>query len=255
MMALEHRLERAVTIGAKRETVFRFFTDPVRWASWWGAGSTIDARPGGQLKVRHPNGVEFLGEVREIAAPARIVFTYGDASGSPIPPGGSLVTISLEEVPEGTRLHLTHEFAEATVRDQYVQGWRFQLSLFGNVVANEVHAGAVGLVDAWFSAWQIADGSERERALAGVVTPGIRFRDRFGLLEGMPDLIAHIGASLRFMPGFALERRGEVRHCQGTVLSDWVARGPDGQERSKGTSVFTLGMDGRIESVTSLENL
>jgi uncharacterized protein YndB with AHSA1/START domain len=255
MSGLEHRLDRTVTIGAARETVFRFFTDPSRWASWWGAGSNIDARPGGQVKIRHPNGIEFLGEVREIAPPERIVFTYGDASGTPIPPGGSLVTIRLEEVSAGTRLHLTHAFAEAPVRDNYVQGWRFQLSLFANVVSNEVHSSAAGLVDAWFGVWRMTDAAERERALNGVAAPGIQFRDRYSLLEGIEDLNAHIGASLRFMPGISLERRGEIRHCQGTVLADWAARGPDGKDVMSGTSVLVLGMDGKIETVTGVANL
>ena len=44
--SLTHRLERTVLIEAPRDIVFRFFTDEKRWATWWGAGSTIDATPG-----------------------------------------------------------------------------------------------------------------------------------------------------------------------------------------------------------------
>ena len=40
---LPHRLDRTLLIQARRETVFRSFTDPVRWALWWGDGSTIDS--------------------------------------------------------------------------------------------------------------------------------------------------------------------------------------------------------------------
>ena len=43
---------------------------------------------------------------------------------------------------------------------------------------------------------------------------------------------------------------GEVRHCQGMVLADWVAAAADGQERASGTNVFILDADGMIESVT-----
>ena len=244
MSIFPHRLDRTVTIGASRETVFRFFTDPARWASWWGAGSHIDARAGGEVKVRHPNGIEFLGVVREIAAPERIVFTYADAGGSPIPKDGSLVTIRPEAVEGRTRVHLTHEFAEESVRDQYVQGWRFQLSLFGNIVANEVQTKAGEVVDAWYSAWVIADAAERERVLAGIASQEVRFRDRFSLLDGLEEVNAHIGASQRFMPGVRLQRRGSVRHCQGTVLSDWVAVDVEGKELMAGTSVFSMGPGG-----------
>src|ERR1700686_5625016 len=216
MPELPYQLERTVVIKANPETVFRFFTDSARWASWWGPGSTIDATPGGKVYIRHPNGVESLGEVVDVRPAERIVFTYGFGSGNPIPPGSSRVTIRLDPDATGTRLHLMHEFAEAGPRDEHIQGWRFQLSLFSNVIANEVFADAAKAVDAWFGAWTIADRASREETLTQIVTPGIRFRDRFSLLDGLPDLTAHIGAAQRFMPGIGLRRKGDVRHCQGT---------------------------------------
>src|SRR5579862_990228 len=238
MQELPYRLDRTVVIKAAPETVFRFFTDSARWASWWGAGSTIDATPGGKMYIRHPNGVESLGEVLEVLPPERIAFTYGFASGKPIPPGSSRVTISLQRDQAGTRLHLLHEFAEAAPRDEHEQGWRFQLSLFSNVVANENFAGAAKVVDSWFGAWVIVDDQSREDALVKIAADGIHFRDRYSLLEGIADLTAHIGASQRFMPGVTLRRKGSVRHCQGTVLADWIAVDGDGKERMTGTSVF-----------------
>ncbi len=253
-MNLPHSLERTVTIEASPETVFRFFTDSARWAAWWGVGSSIDARPGGAVKIRHPNGIEVLGEVLEIAEGERIAFTYGYANGQPIPPGASRVAITLRPVTKGTELSLTHAFADAGVRDLHVQGWRFQLSLFANAVADEVHANAAAVVDGWYAAWTIADPAERDAALAKVSVPEIQFRDRFSLLEGSEDLSAHIAAALRFMPGISLRRKGGVRHCQGTALADWVAASADGVERMSGTSVFRLGPDGRIESATGIAN-
>jgi uncharacterized protein YndB with AHSA1/START domain len=254
MPELPYHLERTVVIRAKPETVFRFFTDNARWASWWGAGSTIDATPGGKVYIRHPNGVESLGEVLEASPPERIVFTYGFASGKPIPPGSSRVTIRLEPDQAGTRLHLLHEFAEAGPRDEHVQGWRFQLSLFSNAVADEVYAGASTAVDGWFGAWAIADDKSREESLARIVTPGIQFRDRFSLLDGLKDLTAHTGAAQRFMPGIRIERKGSVRHCQSTVLADWSAVDRDAKERMSGTNVFMFGPDGRIDSVIGFTN-
>jgi hypothetical protein len=218
------------------------------------AGSTIDAQPGGRVYIRHPNGVETLGEVLEVRRAERIVFTYGFASGKPIPPGSSRVTIHLEPDESGTRLHLLHEFAEAGPRDEHVQGWRFQLSLFSNVVANEVFAHAASAVDGWFGAWVIADERTRDETLARIVAPEIQFRDRFSLLDGIADLSAHIGAAQRFMPGIVWRRNGNVRQCQGTVLADWIAAGADGNQRMSGTSVFVFRPDGRIDSVTGFAN-
>lgn len=253
-MNLPHSLERTIIIEAFPETVFRFFTDSARWAAWWGAGSSIDARPGGAMKIRHPNGVEVSGEVLEIAEGERIAFTYGYASGQPIPPGASRVIITLRPVEEGTELRLTHAFADQAACSLHVQGWRFQLSLFANAVANEVHANAAAVVDGWYAAWTIADAAERNAALARVSVPNIRFRDRFSLLTGADDVSAHIAAALRFMPGISLRRNGSVRQCQGTALSEWVAVSADGVEKMSGTSVFRLGADGRIESATGIAN-
>jgi uncharacterized protein YndB with AHSA1/START domain len=254
MQELPYNLDRTVVIKAKPETVFRYFTDSARWATWWGAGSTIDPRPGGKMYIRHPNGIETLGEVLEVREPERIAFTYGFVGGKPMPPGSSRVTIRLEPDEAGTRLHLRHEFAEPDVRDEHVQGWRFQLSLFGNAVANEAYADARSTVDAWFGAWVIADESAREQVLVKIVTPGIRFHDRFSMLDGLADLTAHISASQRFMPGMGLQRKGDIRHCQGTVLADWIAAGSDGKERMSGTSVLVFSPDGRIDWVTGFTN-
>jgi len=55
-------------------------------------------------------------------------------------------------------------------------------------------------------------------------------------------------------PEFSLQRKGEIRHCQGTILADWIAMGGDGQERMSGTSVFVFSPDVRIDSVTSFAN-
>jgi len=252
MPPLPYSLTRTVVIQAEPATVFRFFTDSARWASWWGAGSTIDAQPGGKVYIRHGNGVELRGEVLEVRQLERIVFTYGYVSGKPIPPGASRVTITLEPDAGGTRLRLLHEFDDEPARDLHVQGWRFQLSLFANVVANENFANAADAIDAWFAAWLIADTAARNAALEQIAEPAVRFRDRYSLLDGLDDLSAHIAAALRFMPGIALRRQGEVRHCQGTVLADWSAAGPDGVARMTGTSVFQFASDGRIRSVTGL---
>lgn len=249
-MPLPHALDRTVHIRAPREGVFRYFTDSRRFAAWWGAGSSIDPRPGGAVVVRYPNGVEASGEVLEIEPPARIVFTYGYASGRPIPPGASRVTILLDEDGEGTRLELRHEFAESAVRDQHVQGWRYQLAVFANVAADEAHADAAGRIDRWFAAWSKPDAAARRGALREIAAPAVVFHDRFGCVGGVDELEAHLAAIAQFFPGVRLERLGDVRHCQGEALADWVARTADGAERGRGTNWFRFAPDGRIAAVT-----
>jgi len=161
------------------------------------------------------------------------------------------VTITLERAARGaTRLRLTHDFADAAHRDHHVQGWRYQLSVFANVVANTLHADPAARVDAWFSIWSESNARAVDAALATIASPDVRVRDRFSCLEGAADVGEHIRASQRYMPGVRLQRDGQVEHCQGTVLAHWTATGPDGRERGRGTNVFTLDAEERIESVT-----
>jgi uncharacterized protein YndB with AHSA1/START domain len=249
-VSLPYQLDRVITIEAAPETVFSFFTDSDRWARWWGKGSTIDPRPGGRMLIRHANGVEITGEVVAIEPPQRVVLTYGYTSGASIPPGGSRVTIDLQPEGSGTRLHLMHEFAEQLPRDEHVQGWRYQLALFANVVTDMLHAGAPTLVDRWFSAWNDLDPIRRRESVEAIVTGDVKFKDRFGLTGGVEELLGHIAAVHQFMPGLMLERRGDARHCQGLVLADWAAVAQDGATKATGTNAFVLSPEGRIAVVT-----
>jgi uncharacterized protein YndB with AHSA1/START domain len=252
MTGLDHVLERTVTIAARRETVFRYFTDSQRFAAWWGAGSSIEPRPGGAVHIRYPNAVVAGGEVVEITPVERVVFTYGFEGGQPIPIGASRVTITLEETPRGTLVRLKHELPTAQVRDEHVQGWRYQLAVFANVVAQEAHAGIGALADRFFATWSETDAARRRAELEGVALETLAFRDPYSCTEGLDDLNAHIAASQRFMPGVVLSRAGQARHCQGLALVDWEVKGPDGGVRAKGTNVFELAPDGRIARVTGI---
>src|SRR5262249_14608666 len=112
MNTLTEMLDRTVVIRAEPSVVFRYFTDSVRFAAWWGAGSSIDARPGGAVRIRYPNGVAASGEVVDLVPGKQIRFTYGYDANPAVPPGSTRVTIDLAPHSEGTRLHLHHEFAD-----------------------------------------------------------------------------------------------------------------------------------------------
>jgi uncharacterized protein YndB with AHSA1/START domain len=248
--ALNSTLDRTLLIRAHPEVVFRFFTDSQRWAAWWGVGSSIDPQPGGRVLIRYPDGTEATGNVVEIIRPERLVFTYGYAKGTPVAPGASLVTIELEPHHGGTRLRLCHAFADPGVRDEHTQGWRYQLSLFANAVADDLHAGADGLVDRWFAAWSEPDDAIRETTLRSIAAADIGMRDRFSAIDGIDDLLAHLKAVQVFMPGMKIVRQGNVCHCQGSVLAEWFVTRDGGEQFASGTNVFVIDGDRRLRSVT-----
>lgn len=101
------------------------------------------------------------------------------------------------------------------------------------------------------------DGPSRARvrrrsAALRIAESDITFRDRYSMIDGIDELLLHIGAAQRFMPGIHMERRGAIRHTQGTVLADWVALKHDGQVVMQGANVFLFGANGTIESATGL---
>ena len=242
-MSSDTSLNRSLLIHATRDTVFRFFTDSARFATWWGQGSQIDPRPGGAVRIVYPGGTVALGEVIAIESPERIVFSYGyEDPSKPLRPGESRVTITLIEEPQGTRVQLVHDLLpDRSTRDMHVPGWRFQLALFANVVANEQHAAVRERIDAYYAAWN-GSGSLP-------VTDDVSVRDAYACISGHDELSEHIAAARMHMP-LTLARAGEPRQCQGTALCDWTASSADGVTRARGTNVFELAKDGRIRAVT-----
>jgi len=250
---LEFALGRELVIRAPRALVFRYFTDSARFARWWGAGSSIEGRPGGALRIVYPGGAVASGEVLELVPDERIVFSYGyEGEGKLIAPGGSRVTVTLADDPEGTRLTFLHELADAGARDQHVQGWRYQLALFANVAADEAQAGAGALADRWFAAWSEDDAGARRAALAALVRADVVFQDAYSCTRGLDDLDAHLAGARVHMPGVVLARVGEARHCQGTLVVDWKAELAGGKPLGSGTNVFELAPDGRFTRIVGL---
>lgn len=118
-------LEREIRIAARPETVFAFFTDPVKLIRWKGMRATLDPQPGGLFRV-DINGRDVAhGKYLEITPPRRIVFTWGwEGENSPLPPSASTVEISL--VPDGsvTIVRLRHSgLPTAPLYQLHAQGW------------------------------------------------------------------------------------------------------------------------------------
>ncbi|MDB5058313.1 MAG: hypothetical protein JWO59_1785 [Chloroflexi bacterium] len=121
-------LEVSVHIKARPETVFRYFTDPTRYAQWMGTDVTIEAVPGGTYRVRMRDGVETSGQFVEVDAPRRIVFTWGWIHDPALPPGSTRVELTLVEDADGTNLVLRHfGLPDAAQRDHHRKGWELYL--------------------------------------------------------------------------------------------------------------------------------
>ena len=135
-------LEQSLYIGAPPETVWRFWVDPERLASWWGAALELDATPGGPFVVEINEEAVMVGEFLEVEPPERLVFTFGwkgRAPAGPLAPGSTRVEVLLEQEGDGTRLVLRHHDLPAVHTADHEDGWRH----FLGVLAERAAAAAV----------------------------------------------------------------------------------------------------------------
>lgn len=113
---------------APRRLVFEAMTRPEHVRRWWGILDErysvpvceIDFRVGGAWRFvgRGPRGdATFYGVYREIAAPERVVFTEIYA---PFPDAESVVTSTLAEEGDQTRLIVTVRYPSLEVRDMVI---------------------------------------------------------------------------------------------------------------------------------------
>jgi uncharacterized protein YndB with AHSA1/START domain len=101
-------LEVTVHIAARPETVFPYFTDPVRYVRWMGGHAALDPAPGGIYQVGMRDGVQAAGEFVEVEPPRRLVFTWGWTHEHAVAPGSTRVVVTFEEEDGGTLVVLRH---------------------------------------------------------------------------------------------------------------------------------------------------
>jgi uncharacterized protein YndB with AHSA1/START domain len=127
-------------LPALPERVFAAWTDAdllARWMSPVGhAEVQADVRPGGALvvvMVGDGRRIEHTGEYLEVDPPRRLRFTWRSEYTGSEP---SVVTVELHEVPEGTRLVLTHAMLPDDALDSHAGGWGSMLDRLVAAVAS-----------------------------------------------------------------------------------------------------------------------
>ena len=117
-------IDREIRIRARPETVFSFWTDPVRMARWMGRDIRLDARPGGELRIDYNGSDVARGAFVEIDPPRRLVLTWGwEAADDPTPPGASTVEVDFVPDDGGTILRLRHSGLVTEAVEGHAEGW------------------------------------------------------------------------------------------------------------------------------------
>ena len=130
-------IEREVRVAARPETVFAFWTDPVKMARWMGRDIRLDPRPGGALRIDY-NGSDIVsGEFVEVDPPSRIVLTWGwEAAGDATPPGASTVEVDFVPDGDGTIVRLRHSGLVDEAVTGHAEGWDYFLPSLVAAVAS-----------------------------------------------------------------------------------------------------------------------
>jgi uncharacterized protein YndB with AHSA1/START domain len=121
---------REIHIRATPETVFEFFTDAGKLTRWLATEATLDPRPGGVCHQEHAKedgsggSYHMRGDFVEVTPPERVVFTWGFTDPDVgVPPGSSVVDVTLTPDGDGTRLRLEHRDLPAAAIDSHSGGW------------------------------------------------------------------------------------------------------------------------------------
>ncbi len=115
---------RAIRIAAPPAFVFPYFIDPEKLVRWMGVEATLDPEPNGAFRVRINDAHTIVGEYVEIRSPERVVFTWGWEGDVSVPPGSSVVEVTLEANGDGTDVRLAHSgLPNAERRRSHTEGW------------------------------------------------------------------------------------------------------------------------------------
>jgi uncharacterized protein YndB with AHSA1/START domain len=117
----------SVRIAAPPDVVFPYFTDPALATKWIAEVADLDARPGGVFAV-DVDGNPARGNFVVIDPPHRVVFTWGVAGQSALPPGSTTVEVVLVAEDDQTVVTLTHRDLPEEFRATHHEGWARFLS-------------------------------------------------------------------------------------------------------------------------------
>jgi uncharacterized protein YndB with AHSA1/START domain len=132
---------REIHIRATPETVFEFFTDPRKLTRWLATEATLDPKPGGICHQEHARedgsggSYHMRGEFLEVSSPERVVFTWGFTDPDVgVPPGSSVVDVTLTPDAGGTRLRLEHRDLPVAAIESHAGGWTGMLERLATAV-------------------------------------------------------------------------------------------------------------------------
>ena len=130
---------REIHINAPPAAVFPFFTEADKLTRWLAVEATLDPRAGGVCLQTHEDGgnrYDMRGEFIEVSPPDRVVFSWGFTNPEVhVPPGSSIVEVTLTADNGGTHLRLVHRGLPPAEIASHEGGWSALLQTLASVAA------------------------------------------------------------------------------------------------------------------------
>jgi uncharacterized protein (TIGR03086 family) len=230
--------EKSVLVPLGADETFALITEPDRLRRWQAITARVELRAGGDYRWTIIPGHSARGSFTEVEPGRRVVFTWGWEGAADLPPGASVVTITLEPSAGGTLVTLVHEGLTDEQAASHAQGWDHYL---GRLVEVGAHGDAGP--DEWGAAPPELDAitaAEATLAICQGVLRGVA-EDDYGNATICPEfsvaqLTDHLIGSVTFLGGAAgadvpqvtggLEER--VAAAAQSALEAWNTRGLDG---------------------------
>jgi uncharacterized protein YndB with AHSA1/START domain len=114
-------------IDARPEIVFSYFVEPDKMLGWFGREAHLEARPGGEYRVRLNDQARAMGEFVELDPPRRVVFTFGWEGDAANGPGKGTIEVTLTPEGEGTHERLVHRGLSDGTQEEHRDGWQYYL--------------------------------------------------------------------------------------------------------------------------------
>jgi uncharacterized protein YndB with AHSA1/START domain len=128
-----HSVVREIRIAASPEIVWSFLVEEDKVVKWEAGAAAFDLRPGGAMRLDiHPGQNIALGEFRVVQPFERLAFTWGWQDDDGLPPGSTLVDITLTPDGDETVVRLEHtELPTEEAAQQHGEGWEYYLGRLG----------------------------------------------------------------------------------------------------------------------------
>jgi uncharacterized protein YndB with AHSA1/START domain/TfoX/Sxy family transcriptional regulator of competence genes len=112
----------SIEIDAAPGDVFDYLVTDAGMTAWMGQYASLDPRPGGNFAVDIA-GYAVRGRYLHVERPHRVVFSWGHAGSTDLPPGASTVEFTLTATAHGTRVDLVHTGLPDILLDGHRDGW------------------------------------------------------------------------------------------------------------------------------------